>query len=440
MKLYHSSKKSILLTGFAVTAITIFSMFSCTKDTPGNEVKNPNHYDSKVIDKWMTVQLRLMRNATGIPNHGFSRHFAYSGVAAVLSIDFGTGQLSKWSAKLNGISGLPAKKYSHEYFYPANVNASLAAINRAMFPNASAADKAAIDSLETALKNEFLQSQSPEIIANSESYGKAVSAAVYGWAESDGYKNANNPFTLKTGPGKWIPTPPAFANPATPHWGKNRTIIKGSIRNTKPVEPPYYSDQPNSDFYKMVKQVRDVSQTLTQDQKDQANFWKDIPGVSSPGHWLSILQQVMKHRSTGLGDAALAYALTGAAINDALITCFITKYDIQLVRPVSYIRNEMGMKDWSPFLSTPAHPEFPSAHSSLSLAAGSVMEKLFGTNKALTDHTYDYLGYPARTYPTYTAIGVEAGKSRLYGGIHYQFSIDAGSWQGMRVAENIFSK
>ena len=70
----------------------------------------------------------------------------------------------------------------------------------------------------------------------------------------------------------------------------------------------------------MVKKVYDVSLTLTTDQKAMAIFWRDVPGATSPGHWLSILQQVMRQQTTSLEKGALAYALTGIAMNDALIS------------------------------------------------------------------------------------------------------------------------
>ncbi|MEJ0081358.1 MAG: hypothetical protein WDM78_10540 [Puia sp.] len=68
----------------------------------------------------------------------------------------------------------------------------------------------------------------------------------------------------------------------------------------------------------MVKQLYDVSQALTTDQTNQAIFWRDIPGVSSPGHWLSILQQVLNQTHSRLGKAALAYAVTGVSLSDAM--------------------------------------------------------------------------------------------------------------------------
>ena len=66
------------------------------------------------------------------------------------------------------------------------------------------------------------------------------------------------------------------------------------------------------------------------------------------------------------------------------------------------------------------------------------MDELFENIGSFTDRTYDYLGFGARTYSSFNAIGVEAGLSRLYAGIHYQPSIDAGFVQGIKVAENIF--
>ena len=439
-KMNRRSIASLFLTTF-VAAIVLISCQKGGELVISNLRGKPTPYSSDVLDKWMTMQLRLMRNATGIPNHGFSRHFAYSGIAAFEALKPGmTNQTAKWSDKWNGLTGLPVTGQAKKYHLPANVNAAMAAINKAMFPNATAGDKAAIDSLELALKNEFLNSQSAEVITTSTEYGNAVATAVFNWSENDGYKNANAPYTIPGGEGKWKQTPPAFANPATPYWGNNKTIIKGSTYNTQPGPAAQYSTDPGSFFYKMVKEVYDSSLVLTDEQKAMANFWRDVPGVSSPGHWLSILQQVIKQNETTLEKAALAYALTGAACNDALISCFEGKYEYSVVRPVTYIREVMGQTTWNSFLTTPAHPEYSSAHSSLSVASAGVLQNLFGNSGNFTDHTYDYLNYAPRTYATFYDIAVEAGLSRFYAGIHYKRSIQLGLLQGERVAINIFSK
>jgi hypothetical protein len=319
------------------------------------------------------------------------------------------------------------------------VNAALASMNRAFFPNASVTDKAAIDSLEMALYAAFATTESQQVLQTSSDFGKAVATAVFAWADADGYKNASNPYTVPVGAGLWKPTPPAFAAPATPYWGNNRPIIIGSMANTQPASPAAYSTANTSSFYAMVKQVYDASQSLTEDQKAMATYWRDVPGVSSPGHWLSILRQVMQQQPTSLDKGALAYALSGVAVNDALISCFQSKYQVNLVRPVTYIREVMGHTTWNSFIGTPAHPEFVSAHSSLSAAAADVLQRLFGNPGNFTDHTYDYMGFAPRSYSSFTAIAEEAGQSRLYAGIHYQASIDAGLQQGRKVTANIFS-
>jgi hypothetical protein len=309
-----------------------------------------------------------------------------------------------------------------------------------MFPNASTADKAAVDSLEAVLNTEFSLTQEASLLNASAEYGKAVAAAVFTWAEKDGYTNASNPYTVQMGPGLWKPTPPAYVSPSTPYWGNNRTIITGSLKNTPVSSLPAYSTEPGSSFYQMVKAVYDASLVLTDDQKAMAIFWRDVPGATSPGHWLSIVQQIIKQKNATLDHAALAYALTGTALNDVLIRCFQLKYQHLTVRPVTYIREVMGFTSWSSFIGTPPHPEYISNHAALSVAAAAVLEELFGKNQPFTDHTYDYMGLTPRTYSAYAAIGLEAGLSRFYCGIHYHPGINDGILVGKKVTENIFNK
>jgi hypothetical protein len=106
------------------------------------------------------------------------------------------------------------------------------------------------------------------------------------------------------------------------------------------------------------------------------------------------------------------------------------------MRPITYITTVMDQTTWTTVLGTPAHPEYPSAHSSLSAAAGDILQKFYGS-MTIIDHTYDYLGMQPRTYNNFAQIGHEAGNSRVYAGIHYQNSVDQGFVQGKRVAFNI---
>lgn len=435
-KMKHSFS---LLIFAAVTLLIILGSCKKNNDPVTDAGQHASSYNAEVLDKWMTIQLRLMRNATGIPNQAFSRQYAYAGITALESLAPGIPGYTIWRSKWNGLKGLPEQGNPKDYYLPANINAAMAAINRALFPNAAATDKAAIDSLENVLKQEFVLTQGESKIDVSAKFGKAVATAVYNWAETDGYKNANNPYTPPLGNNLWKPTAPSYAAPSTPYWGNNRTVVFGSTANTQPPIPITYSTDPASPFYLMVKDVYDVSQNLTEDQKAMSIFWRDVPGVSSPGHWLSILQQVSRMRKITLYEAALGYALTGAAVNDALIGVFQAKYQYNVVRPITYIREVMGNSSWSSYLATPPHPEYISAHSSLSGDAAQMLQELYGSSGTFTDHTYDYMGFVPRTYSSFTAIAIEAGMSRFYAGIHYLPSINAGLEQGRKVANNIFS-
>ena len=156
---------------------------------PGKGDK-PSSFSSEVIQKWAVLQSRLMRNTAG-PNHGFARHYAYSGIAVWESIAPGMPASVQLKKEWNGLTGLPQAGNRMKFYWPANANAALASINRKFFPNANALDKAAIDSLETALNDVFATKASFEALYNSVQFGYDVADAVFNWAETDGIKTVH---------------------------------------------------------------------------------------------------------------------------------------------------------------------------------------------------------------------------------------------------------
>ena len=417
-----------------VMAIVCFT--GCRKE-PGFRVDfPPSLYTADVIDKWMTLEIRIYKDATGIGNGAFARPFAYSGISAYESIDPG---LFSWKHKYNGLSGLPETDRFQKYNWPASVNATLAEFNRSFFTSANlnATDLAAIDSLENAISSTF-SGEHPDVLSRSVAFGKSIADAIFAWSLTDSYiQNNTLPYTPPVGPGLWIPTSPPPALPAGPFWGNDRRIIANSGDNDAPGSPIPYSTDPTSDFYKEVNDLYQASKVLTTDQKNMALFWRDVPGVSTPGHWMSITQQAIRQSKSRLDKAALAYALTGICLNDAVITVFHYKYVYNQVRPVTYIRGIIGDATWASFIPTPNHPEYPAAHAVVSAAAAEGLTEAFGDIGPLTDHTWDYLGFPARTFNTFREFALDAGNSRFYGGIHYQPSINTGLVQGGIVGKNI---
>jgi len=413
---------------------------SCRKSNdPFRESAPPAFFSSDVLDKWLTLQVRLYKNAKGIGNGAFARPFAYSGITAFESLGQDDNSLQ---SNLNGLSTLPKPERFKSYFWPASVNAALAEFNRSFFTsvNLTPTDLSAIDSLEAAVNSSFVAENS-SVIDRSVTFGKSIADDIYAWSQTDKYNEDNAmTYTLLIGPGLWQITPPVSA-PAGPFWGNDRPIISGSQKGTLPDPPLSYSEDPNSAFYKMANDVYAASQVLTDDQKAMAIFWRDAPGVTTPGHWMSILQQVIKQTGSRLDKACFAYALVGICTNEARISVFETKYTYVLIRPITYIQHTIpNASTWLPLINTPEHPEYISAHSVLSSAASQGLAEAFGDIGSFTDHTYDYMGLAPRTFQNFQAIATEAGNSRFYGGIHYQPSIDLGLKEGKKVAANILNK
>jgi hypothetical protein len=196
------------------------------------------------------------------------------------------------------------------------------------------------------------------------------------------------------------------------------------------MPPVPYSTVGRSDFHAEALRVYHTVTRLSPEQQAIALFWSDDPGqtVTPPGHCVSILTQVLRDAAAPLDVAAEAYAKVGIAVTDAFIDCWRTKYRVNLLRPVTYIRSEID-PDWTPPLVTPPFPEHTSGHSVQSAAVAEVLTDLFG-RVAFTDRTHEDRGLPPRAFTSFWHAAREAAISRLYGGIHVLGAIVAGLDQG----------
>jgi hypothetical protein len=148
-----------------------------------------------------------------------------------------------------------------------------------------------------------------------------------------------------------------------------------------------------------------------------------------PGHWMSILSQVLLRDDVPLEESVDILARLGIAEADAFIGCWHTKYEYDLVRPVTYIRRVIDPK-WETLINTPPFPEYTSGHSVASGAAATVLTAFFGENFAFDDVTGSADGLKPRKFAGFWDAANQAGISRLYGGIHYRAAIDNGLEQG----------
>ncbi len=445
-------KKLIAPIAIILMAITLFN--SCKKemdeqlqwqvnDSQSNANKIHGHlkqtktFSSEVAFKWIDMQLELIRtNPTPLGGVPPQRYYAYSAIALYESVVPGMPSYRSLSGQLTDMPDMPKTLHGYAYYWPACGNAALAAMTRNFFTNATPANKASVDSLENALNDAYQMQTDNEEFQRSVDFGKAVAQEVFNWSKNDGASNANAPYTPPVGPGLWAPTPPAFAAAFGPYWGNNRLMVANSLNGVAPQAPPAYSEDPSSDFYNMVKEVYDVSQALTSEQTAIAVYYRDNPGFGG-GHYLSTLKQVLVQENPQLDFTAYAFAKVSIGIIDAGIGCFKTKYQYNQERPIKYIREVLGHPSWNPVFPTPNFPDFTSAHSTIAGAFGEIMKGLFGSNYHFTDHTYDYLGMPPRSFTSFDAMVKEIGDSRVYAGIHYRLSCERGAQQGRKIGKNI---
>jgi hypothetical protein len=395
---------------------------------------------SKLLNDWITVHLRVIRNGS-VFNHNH-RQSAYVGVALYESIVNGDKKYRSLDGQLNGYKSVGQHVDTSGIFWQASANTALATMFRFFYPEQ--ASKTMFDSTENAWKKHFLEKgiNDASIITGSQ-YGEEVAKSVIEWSKSDGDDKANDEYDIPKGEGLWEPTPPKYPKPITPYQGKERTIVEGSIDNSLPPPPTTFSRDSQSDFYKMVAEVYDISGQLDEGKKEIGLFWDDFPdgkSVTSGGHWASILKTIMEENHISLIEGAHLYAALFISTHDAAIGCFKAKYTYNLLRPVTYIQKYMNHPEWKPMIVTPPHPEYPAAHATVSMAAATILTTILGNNVSFTDNTYRYRGFKSHHFNNLIDAAKEAGLSRFYGGIHYKKSIEAGYTEGKDVAGYIAKK
>jgi hypothetical protein len=402
---------------------------------PGARFPRADEFDAAVATAWLDQALGLVRGTPGFSPPVASRAFCYAGIALYEALLPGLEGYRSLAGLLPGLGPLPAAGRNAAYDWPSVANAALASIHRSLFPTAPAQLQAAIDALETGLERSLRPSLPPGIQARSVQRGRVVASAIFEWSKGDGghegYLRNFPPYTRPTGPGPWVPTPPAFSSALQPFWGRNRCFAIGTAAACPPGDPPAYSEAPGSAFHAQAIEVYDAVNNLTPEQEAIARFWSDEPGATPTplGHSVSIATQILRRERASLVLAAEVYARVGIAVADAFLACWYQKYVYNLLRPVTYLRLFVD-SDWTPLLVTPPFPEYPSGHSVQSAAAFQVLTDLFGEGYAFVDHTHDARGLQPRGFPSLLAAADEAAISRLYGGIHFRAAIANGVNQG----------
>src|SRR6059036_3920029 len=226
-----------------------------------------------------------------------------------------------------------------------------------------------------------------------------------------------------SGPGAWVPTPPAFLPYALPQWGFVVPFAMNSSSQFRPPGPPSLDSQQYAADYEEVKQLGlAIGSTRTEDQTQIALFWADGAGTETPpGHWNSIAQDISAAKGNTLQENARLFALLNIAPADAAICAWDAKYTFNFWRPVTAIRNgdvdgnpaTVSYPTWSSFIVTPPFPDYVSGHSTFSGAASRVLALFYGKDNIAFSTGSDFLPGVTRNFTSFSAAASEAALSRL---------------------------
>jgi membrane-associated phospholipid phosphatase len=281
-------------------------------------------------------------------------------------------------------------------------------------------------------------------------FGIMVGDNLLGERDSDGW-DAVVPYTPSSLPGRWQPTPPDYAtDPGLPQWGSVTPWALAQADQFRPAGPPALdSDTCALAWFEVYTYGRDTSTLRTVEQTEIAQFWADGAGTATPpGHWIVITEDIALLEGWALDESARAFALVSLALADAAIAAWDTKYAYDAARPVSAIQEQaddyghpMLQTDpsWLPLLVTPSFPEYASGHSTFSSAAATVLAGVLGTDAYVFTTVAEepaVLGV-ARTFDALSDAASEAGQSRVYGGIHFQFGNQDGLVLGELVGQEV---
>jgi hypothetical protein len=431
-------KKIVYLCAIAIAAI------SC-KQNNGDYVKftsDPLLY-SRTVKQLNDVVLN-----NNFPPMIASRNYAYANIAAFECVAAGDSNYVSLSGQLRQMPAMPRPAVLPVDYHLAALLAFVKVGNAVTFPEGVLMD------YYQELKDKADSAGMPSnMLKNTVAYADTVAASIMKWSKGDNYAQtrSSEKYTVTTEEGRWVPTPPAYMPGLEPHWCDVRTLVLDSATQCRPPGAPKY-DMKNqkSVYYKELMEVKNLVDSLTDEQKHIADFFDDNPfklnvnghlmfgtkKFSPPGHWMNIVGIAAQKANADFNATVASYAETAVAMYDAFIGCWKIKYESNMVRPETVI-NKYVDPNWRPYIQTPPFPSYVSGHSVVSAAAAVVMTHHFGENFAFTDTSELEFGIPNRSFKSFEDAALEASWSRLYGGIHYRSDLEHGNEMGKKIGEII---
>ena len=272
--------------------------------------------------------------------------------------------------------------------------------------------------------------------------GEAAALAMIANRANDGSAPVPPYIPSPGAPGEWHLTPGCVAG-ALPQWPTLKPFGIQDPAEFVPVPPPGLGSNLYLKDYREVKAVGAIDSTQRPpDRADVARYYAAI----SPSQAVNMAaRQLSSARGDSLSENAWALALLNMSINDALIVSFKTKYQYDLWRPVTAIRladtDGNGKTDadptWTPFISTPCFPSYPSNHASGTNSGLEILRRVYGAAGHTLTMVHPTLPLTFH-YSALKQIADDVDDARVYGGIHFRFDQVEGGRLGREVATEVY--
>jgi hypothetical protein len=246
-------------------------------------------------------------------------------------------------------------------------------------------------------------------------------------------------FTPASTPGRYQLTTPGPSQPVNtnaPNW---MPFALRSASQFRPNGPPTLTSGTYAHDFEEVRRLGGITSSERTLEQEEIARWH-TEQVPQQFNRIARAETVVDRRD--LLEHARLFALLNVALADALTSVFEAKYAYLSWRPVTAIRNADSDGNphtsqdpaWSPFLLTPPHPEYPSAHSALQSAGARVMTAYFGEPYAFQSTSNAVPGLK-RSYQSFNAFRDEGALARILGGMNFRAAVDKGVRQGTNVAD-----
>lgn len=369
-----------------------------------------------------------------------ARCYAYVALAMYEAVVAGDPRLRSAGGQLAGLRPAPVPRGRIDW--PVAMAESAHAVCGLVHARMAPQRLAAITALRDAHVAERRVAGVPnEVIRRSREHGLAVAAVVGERVAGDGFaETVGLPYVPPLGEGLWVSTPPNFRPAIEPHWHLVRPFVMADAGEVRPVPHVPFSAQPGSPFWQQAMATYEQVNANTDVERAIARFWTDNPIASGlpSGHWLLMVSQVAEQQGLDLGLTVEALMRTAVALHDAFLSCWTHKYEVNLIRPITYVHRYIDAT-WNTVINTPQFPEYPSGHSVSSNAAATVLTELLGT-VAFVDDSHRDRGMPARQFASFQDAAAEAARSRIYGGIHFPMGIEGGLAHGTAVGRLVVER